>query len=227
MAMPRYSFVRVALQRCRSVATILRVALAAWWNRDLRIRRRIHDPRRLLSDAAGQKPQPIAAFPELQRLIVHEPWFADPAVRAQRVWEERGFGGVPYEYFILSNIFGRTLGLLLRDHDPAYLRLFNNYTLAAIDSTFWAREVREQPLRHPFALGGVDHLRHCTWSVVIVQRPRRCELQITTGGMIPWTRDFKTVEEAILGAESWLTDFHHKDADADDAFDPRKPAWFM
>jgi hypothetical protein len=208
VALPRYSFVRAVLESCQGAATILRVTLGAWWDGEVRIGRR-RGPRGLgPHDPAGYRPQPLSAFPELQRLIVHEPGFADPSVRAQRVWEDVGFGGACYEYFILSNVYGRrTLGMLMREHDPAYLRLYSNLAFAAVDSALWAREIRNQPVRHPFALGGVDPLRHCTWSVLVVQRTRRCELQITTGGLIPWTRDFKSVEEATLGAEVWLTEF--------------------
>jgi hypothetical protein len=208
VALPRYSFVRAALESCQSAATIFRVTLGAWWNGETRIGRHWRGSQALPPhDPAASRPQPISAFPELQRLIVHEPWFADPGVRAQRVWEEIGFGGAHFEYFILSNVIGRTLGMLMREHDPAYMRLYANLAFAAVDSTLWAREVRDQPIRHPFRLGGIDPMRHCTWSVLVVQRHRRCELQITTGGLIPWTRDYKSVEEATMRAEAWLTDF--------------------
>jgi hypothetical protein len=208
VALPRYSFVRAALESCQSVATIFRVTLGAWWNGERRIGQRLRHPHALPAhDPAGYRPQPLSAFPELQRLIVHEPWFADPDVRAQRVWEETGFGEAHYEYFILSNLRGKTLGLLMRDRMPVYMRLYTNLAFAAVDSAMWAREIREEGVRQPFALGGVDPLRHCTWSVMVVQRARRCELQITTGGLIPWTRDYKSVEEAVLRAEAWLTDF--------------------
>src|SRR5262249_54878247 len=116
----------------------------------------------------------------------------------------------------------RTLGMLMREHDPAYLRLYSNYTFAAIDGTLWAREIRDQPIRHPFALGGIDHMRHRTWSVLVVQRYRRCELQITAGGLIPWTRDYQSVEEATSSAEAWLTSFHLEDG----GLQARAP-WFM
>jgi hypothetical protein len=215
VVMPRYSFVRVALAPIASVAAILRVTLSAWWSRALPAGRTGRDPRRRTSaDLTGRKPQPISAFPELHRLIVHEPRFTDPAVRAQRLWEKMGCDGAQYAYFLVSEASGRTLGLLMRDFDPAYMRSFTSLVLAAIDSAFWAREILEQPVRRVFELGGIDERRHCTWSVVIVQRLRRYELQITSGSLIPWARDFKTLEEAIDRAESWLTDFHHRDGES-------------
>jgi hypothetical protein len=232
VARPRYSFVRAALERCRSAAAVLRLTLGAWWNGDVRIGRRIRDPARSVAHPfRGCTPQPLSVFPELQRLIVHEAAFADPAVRAQRVWEEVGEGDALYAYFIVSNVRGRTVGMLMRNHDPAYVRLYLHYTFAAVDSAFWAREIRFRPVRHAFALGGIDHLRHCTWSVIVVQRDRRCELQITTGSLIPWTRDFKSVEEATRKAEAWLTDFHHQGDDdgggGDHSGNEGKTAWFM
>ncbi len=74
-----------------------------------------------------------------------------------------------------------------RREEPTYLRLHFNYAFAVVDGALWAREIHHQPLNHPLIWGGIDAKHHCTWSVRVVPRDRRCELQITKGGLIPET----------------------------------------
>jgi hypothetical protein len=210
--MPRNSFVLSALEGGRTLANFLWIAMAAWWQAGVRI------PGSPFSSAAGEQnagregPQPLQAFPALRRLSVHEPWLADPAVRVQRVWSQIGFDGQSYQYFIVTNGRHHTLGILMREHELAHLRLHSNYAFAAVDGTLWSGEIRDQPVRRVFITGGVDRVRKYTWSVAVMQRHRRCELQITTGGLIPWTHDFRTLDEAMLYAEICVTEFHHRDA---------------
>jgi hypothetical protein len=214
VAMPRNSFVRAALVGCKSVATILRVTMAGWWHRETPIGRRLREragPRRVQTVNASHRPQPLSAFPELECLIVHEPWLADPAARARRIWADVGWGGDHYAFFIISNGRRRTLGMLMRERHLAYTRLYSNLAFAAVDSTLWAREIHHDPAGHSLVWGGVDDTRRKTWSVRVVQRERRCELQITNGGLIPWTRDYRSLEEATISAEAWLTDLQHKE----------------
>jgi hypothetical protein len=168
----------------------------------------------------------LHAFPELRRFSLHDPWLADPAVRVQCMWARRGFGGLHYKYFIASNGHLRTLGILMREHELAYMRLYANYAFAAVDGTLWAGEIREQPVRRVFITGGVDRVRHYTWSVSVVQRHGRCELQITTGGLIPLTHDFRSLDDAMLHAESCVTEFHHRDAKPVRE-EPEEVGWLM
>jgi hypothetical protein len=210
--MPRNSFVQTALEGGKSVASFVRIALAAWWNGDLPAHGQ-HPcvPSGVAGDGAHRQPQALGAFPELQRLSIHEPWLANPNVRVQRMWEHAGWGGYRYTYFILSSGHLRsTLGILLCEHELAYMRLHANYAFAAVDGTLWAGEIRDQPVRRIFVTGGIDRERHCTWSVSVVQRLRRYEMQITTGTLIPRTQDFRGLEEAMISAEEWMTEFHHR-----------------
>lgn len=212
MAMPRNSFVHTALEGGRSVASFVRIALAAWWNGDLPAHGR-HPcvPCRVAGERTNRQPQPLGAFPELQRFSIHEPWLANPGVRVQCMWERAGWGGYCYSYFILSNgHLHATLGILMCEHELAYMRLHANYAFAAVDGTLWAGEIRDQPVRRVFVTGGIDRERHCTWSVSVVQRQRRYEVQITTGTLIPRTYDFRGLEDAMVCAEEWLTEFHQR-----------------
>ena len=226
MAMPRYSFVLSALEGGRTLANCLWIAMAAWWQGDLRI------PGSRGSTSADEHgvrrdgPQPLHAFPELRRLSVHEPWLANPAVRVQCMWARVGAGGVRYTYFVVSNGHLRTLGLLMREHELAYMRLHANYAFAAVDGTLWAGEIRHHQVRRVFTAGGVDPIRHVTWSVSVVQRQRRCELQITAGGLIPWTHDFRTLDDATLHAEICVTDFQHRYAEQVSE-EPAAAEWVM
>lgn len=227
MAMPRYSFVLSALEGGRSLASVLWIAVAAWWQGAGLV---IPGPQ--VCAATGEHgphrdgPQPLAAFPELRRLSVHEPWLADPAVRVQCMWARIGCEGTRYHYFIVSNGHIRTLGILMREHELAYMRLHANYAFAAVDGTLWAGEIRDHHVRRAFNAGGIDRLRHATWSISVVQRQRRCELQITTGGLIPWTHDFRSLDEALLHAEICLTEFQHRDAEQPSE-EPVAAEWLM
>jgi hypothetical protein len=180
-----------------------------------------------MSDGTDRRPHAISHFPELQRLTVHEPWLAHPGVRAQCMWERTGFGESAYSYFILSNGSHGTLGVLLRDHELAYMRLYASYAFAVVDGTLWAAEIRHQPVCRVFVTGGVDQRRRRTWSVLVVQRVRRYEVQITTGTLIPQTYDFRRLEDALIAAEAWLTEFEHGDDGGGGGEDPDDPSWVM
>jgi hypothetical protein len=214
VALRRNSIVRAALERVKSVVTLLRGIILAWWAGDLSLLHSFRDPMRdVLQDAASRRPQPLTMFPPLERLIVHEPWLADPAVRAQRMWQDEGWDGAHYAYFILTNGHMPALGILMRDDSPTYLRLHFNYAFAAVDGAMLAREIHHQPSSPTPVWGGVDAKRHCTWSVRVVQRDRRCEVQITTGGLIPKTYDYRRLEDAVTSAEDWATGFLHGEWD--------------
>src|SRR5258707_8708266 len=115
--MPRTSFVHTALEGGKSVASFLRIALAAWWNGALPMHgQHPYGSVRTAGERTCRRPQPLGSFPELQRLSVHEPWLANPAVRVQCMWERVGWGDAHYQYFILSNGHLRTLGVLMREH---------------------------------------------------------------------------------------------------------------
>jgi hypothetical protein len=223
--MPRNSFVQSALEGGRHVAILMWVAVAAWWQAALSVPA-------LQASASGHDrdgPHPLSAFPDLRRLGVHEVWLANPAVRAQRMWVHAGSGDARFEYFILSNGQRRTLGILLRDHELAYMRLYGNYAFAAVDGALWAGEIRDHAVRRIFTAGGVDSTTNHTWSVIVVQRQRRYELQITSGGLIPWTRDFRNRDEALICAEMWITDLQHRYATPEMATDnaPAHAEWVM
>jgi hypothetical protein len=222
VAMPRYSFVTVALESGKHLAGFLWVGLVTWWNAQV--------PTLTTQTCASPYdrggPRPLAAFPELRRLSVHEPWLANPNVRVQCMWEHVGFAGARYKYFILSNGQRRTLGILLCEHELAYMRLHANYAFAAVDGTLWAGELRDHPVRRVFNVGGIDRTMQRTWSVSVVQRQRRCELQVTTGGLLPWTRDFRTLDDATICAEHWLTDIQHREAEQART-EPARAEWVM
>jgi hypothetical protein len=171
-------------------------------------------------DDVDRRPQVIAMFPELQRLTVHEPWLRHPAVRVQRMWTQTGFGNSGYTYFVLSNGSRGTLGVLMRDHELAYMRLYASRALAVVDGMLWSGEIRRQSVCRVFVNGGIDPRRRQTWSVVVVQRLRRYEVQVTTGTLIPRTYDFRTREDALIAAEAWVTEFQHPDDDDGGAQDP-------
>jgi hypothetical protein len=222
VAMPRYSFVTLALESGKHFASLLWIGLVTWWNT------KVPMPASHVCASTDDRggPRPLAAFPELRRLSVHEPWLANPAVRVQCMWEHVGCGDARYQYFILSNGQRRTLGILTREHELAYMRLHANVAFAAVDGMLWAGEIRDHPVRRVFTAGGIDRTRQRTWSVSVVQRQRRCEMQVTTGGLLPWTRDFRHLDDATICAETWLTDFQHRDAEQARQ-EPASAGWVM
>src|SRR5262249_6249270 len=139
--MPRNSFVLSALEGGRTLANFLWIAMAAWWQGGHRFPGSPLSPSIDAPDARRDGPQPLQAFPALRRFKVHEPWLADPAVRAQCMWSHVGCGGERYEFFIVTNGHHRTLGILMRAHELAYMRLHANYAFAAVDGTLWAGEI--------------------------------------------------------------------------------------
>jgi hypothetical protein len=156
-------------------------------------------------------PKPLSAFPALARLIVHEPWLAHPDVRAQCTWDDEGWGGHRFAFYIMRNGDSAALGILIRDGELVhYCRLYPDYALAALDSALWAHEITLEPEPSLRVGGGIDANRR-TWSVRVVRRQRRWEVHLTQGGLIPLISDFETHEDADLVAEDWLTVFHHAD----------------
>lgn len=215
MALPRNSFVQSVLEGGRSVARLLRITLATWWHRATTPAGAVWAATgrvAMAEDCTCRPPQPLTAVPELQHLRRHDAWLAHPAVRVQCMWDRVGAHGVRFRYYLASNGHLRTLAILLQERNLVYMRMHANRAFAAVDGTLWAGELRDQPVRRVFGTGGVDREGGGTWSVAVVQRERRYELHVTSGGLIPMTCDFRTLEEALLAAESWLTDFHHAHA---------------
>jgi hypothetical protein len=151
--------------------------------------------------------QPLAEFPALHRLIIHEPWLADPAVRAQCLWEDTGWDGHRYAFFVMRDGRDDTLGALLREGTLHYCRLYPTDAIATRDSQAWANEIKLKPEPNLPFYGGVDQKRR-TWSVRVVQRQRGWEVHMTNGGLIPTIRDFVEQEDAEYAADEWLTNLH-------------------
>jgi hypothetical protein len=160
-------------------------------------------------------PHSLAAFPVLDRFIVHDPWLADPDVRAERMWEAEGWNGHRYTLFIMRNGGTRALGMLMRDGALHYWRLYSSYAVAVRDGHAWSREITLEPETGLLSTGGVDKHRR-TWSVRVVRRQRHSEVHSTNGGLIPSVRDFTEHEDAELAADKWLTDSISAKAKTDD-----------
>ncbi len=143
-------------------------------------------------------------------------------MRDERVWEATGSDGHRYAFVIMTNSWGeRALGLVLRDAAPYYWRLHRNYSAAVHDGDEWAREIRQKlGTTVLVATGGLDRHRR-TWSLRVIQRPRRWEVHVTYGGFIPSVREFTNQEDAELTADEWLTDFYEGE---DVARSPQQPA---
>jgi hypothetical protein len=157
------------------------------------------DPR---PGADACQPQPLESFPVLGALVASDPWFADPRVRVQRVWERAGWAGQRCAFFIARN-GEAAAGLLVRGFELAYCRLYPAYTLAAIDAMFWSREVEApaDPSSRPWR--GADEDGR-PWMIRVLARPRRWELHIAHGGVIPHVCEFSTREEALGYAEIFM-----------------------
>jgi len=156
-------------------------------------------------------PKPVSAFPALARLVAQESWLADPDVRAQCTWEDEGWGGYRFAFYIMRNGKTQTLGMLIRDGEVVqYCRLYASYALAAVDSALWAHEILSEPESGSRVDGGVD-AKGRAWSVRVVQRQRRWEVHLTQSGLIPLISDFENFEDADFVADDWLTVFHHAD----------------
>jgi len=155
------------------------------------------------------QPQPLAAFPVLHRLIIHDPWLAGPEVRAEHMWDTEGWDGHLYTFFIIRNNDIRALGMLMRDGALHYWRLYASYAVAVRDGNAWSREIKLEPesASELLSTGGIDKNRR-TWSVRVVRRPGHSEVHITNGGLIPSVRDFTEHEDADIAADEWLTDFY-------------------
>jgi hypothetical protein len=158
------------------------------------------DPRPRGVDACT--PQPLASFPVLGVLVGGDPWFADPRVRVQRVWELAGWAGQRCAFFIARKGEACT-GLLVRGLELAYCRGYPAYTLAAIDAMFWAREVEvpADPRSRPWR--GADEEGR-PWMIRVLARPWRWELHIAHGGVIPHVCEFSSREEAFGYAEIFM-----------------------
>ncbi len=158
------------------------------------------DPRPGGIDAC--RPQPLASFPVLGALVGSDPWFAHPRVRVQRAWERAGWAGRRCGFFIARN-GEMAAGLLVRGLELAYCRLYPAYTLAAIDALFWSREVEApaDPSWRPWR--GADEDGR-PWMIRVLPRPRRWELHIAHGGVIPHVCEFSSREEALGYAEIFM-----------------------
>jgi hypothetical protein len=176
-----------------------RLGLEAIGGRTCRVASHL-DPRPSGVDACT--PQPLDSFPVLGALVGSDPWFADPRVRVQRVWERAGWAGQRCGFFIARN--GEVAaGLLVRGLELAYCRLYPAYTLAAIDAMFWSREVEApaDPASRPWRGADEDGRQ---WMIRVLARPRRWELHIAHGGVIPHVCEFSSREEALGYAEIFM-----------------------
>jgi hypothetical protein len=114
-------------------------------------------------------PKPVSAFPALARLVAQESWLADPDVRAQCTWEDEGWGGHRFAFYVMRNGKTQTLGMLIRDGEVVqYCRLYASYALAALDSASICR-VAIRRTRRAIAL--------CLW-----QRSKRQEPAVNRRG---------------------------------------------
>jgi hypothetical protein len=114
----------------------------------------------------------------------------------------RGLGGQRCGFFIARN--GEVAaGLLVRGLELAYCRLYPAYTLAAIDAMFWSREVEApaDPASRPWRGADEDGRQ---WMIRVLARPRRWELHIAHGGVIPHVCEFSSREEALGYAEIFM-----------------------
>jgi hypothetical protein len=195
---------RLALlrQACVAVARQVRARLGLSSSANTRSTRRVSpvDPRRRGVDP--RTPQPLSAFPVLQSLVADDGWFADPHVRVQRMWERDGWDGQPCAYFIARRA-NSAAGLLIRGVELEYCRLYPSYTLAAVDGLFWHREaaIRQEPA--PRRWRGADE-RGRPWMIRVIARPRRWELHLAHGGILPQVCSFSSQEEALGYAEIFM-----------------------
>jgi hypothetical protein len=158
------------------------------------------DPRPRGLDARA--PQPLTAFPVLQSLVAGDPWFRDARLRVQRMWERDGWDGQPCAYFIARS-GDAAAGLLIRGVELEYCRLYPSYTLAAVDGLFWNREVASKPEPAPRRWWGADE-RGRPWMIRVIARPRRWELHLAHGSVLPQVCSFSSQEEALGYAEIFM-----------------------
>jgi hypothetical protein len=148
----------------------------------------------------ARAPQPLSSFPALRRLVAGDPWFADAGLRAQRVWERDGWAGQRFAFFIVRGGGEPAAGLLLRDRELVYCRLYPAYTLAAVDALFWSREIEAPPDPASCPWRGIGEDGR-PWMVRVLPRQHRWELHIAHGSLIPQVCEFSSQEEAIYRAE--------------------------
>jgi hypothetical protein len=158
------------------------------------------DPRPRGIDA--RTPQPLAAFAIVQSVVTGDPWFADTRVRVQRMWEREGWDGRQCAFFIARR-GDAAAGLLLRGAELEYCRLYPSYTLAAVDGLFWYREVASPPEPPPRWWRGADE-RGRPWMIRVIARPRRWELHLAHGSILPQVCSFSSQEEALGYAEIFM-----------------------
>jgi hypothetical protein len=156
------------------------------------------------------QPQPLSAFPVLQRLAMYDRWLAHPDIRAERMWEADGWDGRRYTFFNVRNGTPHTLGMLMREGKPHYWRLYPSYAVAVRDGNAWSHEIHAEPDKDLIYTGGLDK-NGKSWSLRLVQRPAHWELHTTRGCIIPAVRDFMSQEDAEMAADEWLTDFHESE----------------
>jgi hypothetical protein len=129
-------------------------------------------------------------------------WFADPRVRIQRMWEREGWDGQACAYFIARRA-DSAAGLLIRGLELEYCRLYPSYTLAAVDGLFWHREVAVPQEPAPTRWRGADE-RGRPWMIRVIARPRRWELHLAHGSILPQVCSFSSQEEALGYAEIFM-----------------------
>jgi hypothetical protein len=160
----------------------------------------------------ARAPQPLSSFPTLRRLVAGDPWFVESGLRAQRVWERHGWNGHRFAFFIVR-VGEPAAGLLVRDGELAYCRLYPAYALAAVDALFWSREIEAppDPASRPWQGVGEDGR---PWMIRVVARQHRWELHIAHGSLIPQVCEFSSQEEAFYRAELHVAELdaavHHE-----------------
>jgi hypothetical protein len=150
----------------------------------------------------ARAPQPLSSFPVVRSLVAGDRWFDDARVRVQRMWERDGWDGRPCAYFIARR-GEATAGLLIRGVELEYCRLYPSYTLAAVDGLFWFREVAVPQEPAPRGWRGADE-RGRPWMVRVIARPRRWELHLAHGSILPQVCSFSSQEEALGYAEIFM-----------------------
>src|SRR5262249_20721164 len=147
VAWPSVHLIRTRLETLTHTGVVLTRMLREWLGLDLldAHTRRLESPFDAIPRSIDARtPQPLASFPVLRALVSTDPWFADPGLRVQRVWERVGWAGQRCAFFI-AHSGEPTAGLLVRGLELAYCRLYPAYTLAALDALFWSREVETPP----------------------------------------------------------------------------------
>jgi hypothetical protein len=205
LAWPNVQLIRMRLDTLTRTGVGITCMLREWLGLDALCARTHRQESHLDAIPRGvdaRTPQPLGSFPVLRALVSADPWFADPSVRVQRVWERAGWAGQRCAFFIARS--GEpAAGLLVRGLELAYCRLYPAYTLAALDALFWSREVERPPDSTSRPWRGADEEGR-PWMIRVFARPRRWELHIAHGGVIPHVCVFRSREDAMDYAEIFM-----------------------